>query len=117
MAFLVSNDTANWINEQRRKGDLTATPRRGHILGNGGGVPGNVSVCIITGGNALQGYTARAYQTMTELRRDTGGTAGTPTTIFPCEIGLDAYFPEGTIVLCHDVICRVTAGSENTPSA
>jgi hypothetical protein len=50
---------------------------------------------------------------MADLRDDTAGTAGEAITIYPCEIGLDGHLPAGTVVLCHQVLCRVTGGTEN----
>lgn len=114
MPYVVSNDTAQWLDGVKSRGDLTSRQRRGWILPDGGGGTENVRVCLITGGDALTGYTARAYASMVELRRDTEGTGGEVVTIFPCEIGLNSYLPEGTIVLCHSTMCRVTGGTENT---
>lgn len=116
MAYLVSNDTAQWIKAQRANGTLSQRQRRYLPCAGGGGKSSEIAVCIITGGTPLTGYTARAYPTMKALRADSGGTAGTSTTIYPVEIGLNASLPAGTVVLCHSVICRVTGGTENTQS-
>lgn len=108
MAYLMSEDTAQWIKEQK-KYNTTSGKRRGWIFG-GGAVTETVSVCKINGGNPVAGYSAIAYPTMAALRDEEGGEL---VKIFPVEIGLDAALPQGTIVLCHKVQCRVTGGSEN----
>ena len=71
----------------------------------------SIWVCLITGGDPLTGYSALAYTSMTNLRKD-DGTIGVPTTIFPCEIGLDAYMPSGTIVLCHETYVTTAEAME-----
>lgn len=112
MAYLMSEDTVRWVNEQK-KYDTSSKKRRGWILGTGGGGMGNVSVCRITGGDPINGYTARAFPSMKALRESTNAS-GESVRIFPCEIGLDAKLPTGTIVLCHDMVCALTGGSEDT---
>lgn len=111
MAYLLREDTAKWLDRQVHGHNVTGRPRRGWVLGDGGS--GDVAVCYITGGDALTGYNARAYPSMAALRDDTAGTAGEAITVYPCEIGLDGHLPAGTVVLCHQVLCRVTGGSEN----
>lgn len=112
MAYLVSNDTARWIGEQRRKGNLVGTPRMGHILQKEM-MSSEVWVCRILAGDAINGWDVKAYRTMAECRADPAGDAGRDAKIYPCEIGLDSYLPAGTIVLCHLLMCRITGGSEN----
>lgn len=112
MAYLMSEDTAQWIKEQK-KYDVSSKKRRGWILGTGGGGTGGVSVCRITGGNPIEGYTAKAFDSMKALR-ESSAASGRSVRIFPCEIGLDASLPSGTIVLCHETVCAITGGSEDT---
>lgn len=111
MAYLLKDDTAQWLDRQVHGHDLTGHRRRGWIFSDGG--LGNVAVCYITGGDALTGYNARAYASMADLRDDTTGIEGKAVTIYPCEIGLDGHLPAGTVVLCHQILCRVTGGTEN----
>lgn len=111
MSTLISADTANFIKGLKNTSNLRRRNRREKLQGGGTGAPGNVKVCEISGGDALTGYSATAYPSMTALRENTGGTG---VTIYPVEIGLNSYLPQGTIVLCHESLCRVTGGSENT---
>lgn len=111
MAYVLSNDTAAWLDRQRRTLSSQSTPRRGWVFD--GGIDG-VGVCRITGGNALTGYTGRVYPSMADLRDDSLGEHGQPATVFPCEIGLDSALPAGTVVIVHSIECQVTGGSENT---
>ena len=112
MAYLLSEDTAKWIDGQRRRHDNTATPRRGWIDG-GHGTDGT-KVAKITGGDALSGFTAQVYDSIAQLMRDTTGTGGQARVVYPVEIGLDSSLPPGTVVLVHDIEIAVTGGSENT---
>lgn len=109
MAYLMSQETKDFVDKLRNSNSMVSKKRRGWIFqGTGGGE--SVSVCKINGGNPITGYSAIAYPSMAALRDEQGGE---PVTIFPVEIGLDATLPRGTIVLCHKVQCRVTGGSEN----
>jgi hypothetical protein len=112
MAYLLSEDTAKWIDGQRRRHDNTATPRRGWIEGRSGG--DGAQVAMITGGDALSGYSARVYASMAELMRDTTGTGGKARVVYPVETGLGTVLPSGTVILVHSVEVAVTGGSENT---
>ncbi len=109
MAYLMSQETKDFVDRLKNTNSMLSKARRGWIFqGTGGGE--SVSVCKINGGNPVAGYSAIAYPTMAALRDEEDGEL---VKIFPVEIGLDAVLPQGTIVLCHKVQCRVTGGSEN----
>ncbi len=111
MAYLMSQQTKDFVDRLKNTNSMLSKARRGWIFqGTGGG--GDVSVCQINGGNPLAGYSATAYPSMAALRDPDG--EGKIVTIYPVEIGLDAVLPQGTIVLCHTIQCAVTGGSENS---
>ena len=114
MAYLLSNDTAQFVDKLKKSYSSVKKRRDFPLLNNVSGLD-DVYVCRITGGNALLGYTARAYKTLEELRADELGTGGMHVMVFPLEIGLDGRLPAGSIVLSHVVPCRVTGGSDTAP--
>lgn len=113
MAYLMSQETKEFVDKLKSTHSMISTPRKGWIFGGESLGIGNVAVCYITGGTALTGYNAKAYPSMAELRDDGGRVGGKAVTVYPCEIGLDGHLPVGTVVLCHEVLCRVTGGTEN----
>lgn len=112
MAYLVGEETKNWIQSQRTHEG--GRERRQYIprfqTRGGGGGSGDVRILRITGGNALEGYTVSVYQNYVQAALDQSeGTAR----FFPTEIGLDGDLPYGTVVVGHKVQLSITGGSED----